>query len=526
MTREDAEEAMDACNETDPFQVGRLLMMRWGKNVKESERYATRDDLKSSQMAVESPMLNKNNLETHVSDPNEIRLPSSSQPSGDGLARIDHYNSNSRSIDISNPENNKANVIQSDAAESTRSNDRRGVHRRYPILEEEYMTGRQLERARGGRRKGERKGMSEGRAVMTGREVQEFDFLVKKKLTLSRDAICSAMAFCFEKSASAREIANLLKVSLVDEAPLVSVDAKIARLYLLSDILFNSQQPGVRNAFMYRDAIEKMAMDVFSSLGKKDARDGSIGRMTMHKLRMAVKSVLGAWTEWSVYNPSFLDELEARFDGREVIAEVSKKDDEVSEVNDEIGQKEAKPVEIIIKTPQGDWTEVVESDTNGNGKVNDFQSFETVQNESNQLANNSMSVNLEHDFGKNEDQQGLTTDRATAAGEENLDGKSMRENTSDPKASDEAPFEDEADGEDIDGQSIADDDLDGAPFEEEDIDGAPVDKHPSPEYFDVGNESLNRDNMDGEDLDGEEMDECSMDGEDIDGEEVDRRDLP
>ena len=34
MNREDAEEAMDACNEADPFKVGRLLMMRWGKNVK------------------------------------------------------------------------------------------------------------------------------------------------------------------------------------------------------------------------------------------------------------------------------------------------------------------------------------------------------------------------------------------------------------------------------------------------------------------------------------------------------------
>mmetsp|Transcript_12335 Transcript_12335/g.22428 ORF Transcript_12335/g.22428 Transcript_12335/m.22428 type:complete len:152 (-) Transcript_12335:1116-1571(-) len=34
MNRQDAEDAMEACDETDPFHVGRRIMMRWGKNVK------------------------------------------------------------------------------------------------------------------------------------------------------------------------------------------------------------------------------------------------------------------------------------------------------------------------------------------------------------------------------------------------------------------------------------------------------------------------------------------------------------
>jgi U2-associated protein SR140 len=34
MNRQDAEDAMEACDETDPFRVGRRIMMRWGKNVK------------------------------------------------------------------------------------------------------------------------------------------------------------------------------------------------------------------------------------------------------------------------------------------------------------------------------------------------------------------------------------------------------------------------------------------------------------------------------------------------------------
>jgi U2-associated protein SR140 len=38
MNRDDAEEAMEACDETDPFNNGRLLTLRWGKNVKKVRR--------------------------------------------------------------------------------------------------------------------------------------------------------------------------------------------------------------------------------------------------------------------------------------------------------------------------------------------------------------------------------------------------------------------------------------------------------------------------------------------------------
>ena len=38
MNRDDAEEAMEACDETDPFNNGRLLTLRWGKKVKKVRR--------------------------------------------------------------------------------------------------------------------------------------------------------------------------------------------------------------------------------------------------------------------------------------------------------------------------------------------------------------------------------------------------------------------------------------------------------------------------------------------------------
>lgn len=41
MNREDAEDAMNSIGDTDPFNVGRLLMLRWGKNVKKIVRQGT-----------------------------------------------------------------------------------------------------------------------------------------------------------------------------------------------------------------------------------------------------------------------------------------------------------------------------------------------------------------------------------------------------------------------------------------------------------------------------------------------------
>jgi U2-associated protein SR140 len=199
---------------------------------------------------------------------------------------------------------------------------------------------------------------------MTDTEITQFNSLTREKLCASRDAICEAMAFCFEKSGAAKQISEMLKVLLLDDAPGVSVDTRTARLYLLSDVLYNSQQPGVRNAFLSRDAIERMAPEVFASLGKY-GDSGKIGRMTLLKLKTAVRSVLGVWTNWSVYNPAFIDELEARFEGRELPAQVEdvKPEDELEKQKSPQSASED-PEDATgnaaAEEPQGNWTEVSE----------------------------------------------------------------------------------------------------------------------------------------------------------------------
>mmetsp|Transcript_8833 Transcript_8833/g.15985 ORF Transcript_8833/g.15985 Transcript_8833/m.15985 type:complete len:604 (+) Transcript_8833:322-2133(+) len=203
-------------------------------------------------------------------------------------------------------------------------------------------------------------------------EKKVFDEMLREKLCASQESICEVMAFAFDKSGSAKEISELLRDALLESGNGISVDTRIARLFLLSDILFNSQQPGVRNAFQYRDAIEAMSPDVFQSLGRHGG-----GRMTKNKLRKAVSSVLSAWTNWSVYNSTFMDELEGKFEGRKIlaVAKLNQDEKETESLNTDDGKKEdltgnETDLAPVSTTPRGTWTsaksvDVPEQDIDG-----------------------------------------------------------------------------------------------------------------------------------------------------------------
>lgn len=147
---------------------------------------------------------------------------------------------------------------------------------------------------------------------MLNAEQLERWYEIIESLTCAREMICEAMAFCFDHSVAAQHISQLLKTALLDSRHGVSVETKCARLFLMSDILFNSQQ-GVKHAFRYRDVIEEMAPEVFRCLGQHTSVSG---RISMNKLHAATRKVLKAWDSWSVYNPAFLDELELLFEGK------------------------------------------------------------------------------------------------------------------------------------------------------------------------------------------------------------------
>ena len=275
----------------------------------------------------------------------------------------------------------------------------------------QFMTGRQLEHAKFGGISS----ASEGAAKLNDWEMAKFDELFRKKLCQSRESICNAMAFCFEKSGASKQISDLLKEALLEDGQEISPETRIARLFLLSDVLFNSQQPGVRNAYRYRDSIEQMAPEIFESLGKHGK--GSAGRMTMNKLNNAVSSVLNAWANWSVYNPVFLDELQARFDGKEM----------PSPNNDD--------------STNGSQLPLLETDV----VMSDAAPGEAAKNQ--EFASKTL---RKGDWSEAQDVAGNTTLDDGAMIDEDVDGEALEDD-------------------DLDGEALSDDDLDGEALDDNDL---------------------------------------------------------
>lgn len=651
MNREDAEEAMEACNEADPFNVGRLLMMRWGKNVKKNVREGTGGGIAMKPLQrsePETPAITSSVFE----DPDEIFIRE------DGMPSMIQFNGPEEPVDISKaatflpalhaesairvnlPKDKDrfhfistiASFIAKDGSQlerklmaqeggnpqysflvmnSAKTEAQRDEHIFYrwrvysfcqgdtfsnwrtepfvmfhpngrywipPPLDrlasskeraeseekkekmrkekdqrvenrgtekvqgkKEFLTGRQIERARNNRRMGNRRNPNwDGGTTLSTADRDRFNFLVRKNLSISRQTICSAMAFCFEKSGAAHEISALLKETLMDDSPHITVDMRIARLYLMSDILFNSQQPGVRNAFMYRDALEKMAPEIFTSLGRHGS--GQVGRMTMNKLRTAVSTVLGAWTEWSVYNPAFLDELEARFSGKEIKREEPQDNPSAEEINTATTETEKvveEQAEVIIKQARGDWTEVAEdeSDDEERSESDSSQSDGSNENRYNRdhqgphqhvtMMHSSDGEILGHQDTKGGTNRFPTTGEEHGADDdEDLDGAPIDEEGNDIDVPNDGNVVNQS--LDVHGKSFTDDDIDGDPVDE-DMDGEPMDEDGidgvplEAESADVDGVALDDDDIDGEALDEEEVPKAS-EGEDLDGQPLEEDD--
>ena len=140
---------------------------------------------------------------------------------------------------------------------------------------------------------------------------------------------------------------------------------------------------------IHTDAIEAMSPDVFESLGRHGG-----GRMTKNKLRKAVSSVLSAWTNWSVYNSTFMDELEGKFEGRKISVSVNvekeldqeDQDENAVETTSKDGDKvdlasSDKDLAAISTTPRGMWTSAKSVDANNSDDDIDGEAIDDLDGE-------------------------------------------------------------------------------------------------------------------------------------------------
>ena len=129
-----------------------------------------------------------------------------------------------------------------------------------------------------------------------------------RMLRVERSAISDAMVFALDHADSCAEISQLLIDALT--LPEIPGPQKVARLFLLSDILHNTSA-AVRLASRYRARLQDALPDVFESL--QEAHRGAGGRMAQEYLRRHVLKVLRVWRGWYIFSDDFLNGLQATF---------------------------------------------------------------------------------------------------------------------------------------------------------------------------------------------------------------------
>ncbi|XP_026105261.1 U2 snRNP-associated SURP motif-containing protein-like [Carassius auratus] len=129
-------------------------------------------------------------------------------------------------------------------------------------------------------------------------------------LTPCRDEIGDAMLFCLERAEAAEEVVSCITESLsIAHTPL---QKKIARLYLISDILYNSCAK-VANASYYRKFFETKLPQIFGDIS--EAYRNIQARLQAEQFKQRVMGCFRAWEDWAVYPDSFLIQLQNIFLG-------------------------------------------------------------------------------------------------------------------------------------------------------------------------------------------------------------------
>ncbi|KAF9152936.1 U2 snRNP-associated SURP domain-containing protein [Linnemannia schmuckeri] len=219
-----------------------------------------------------------------------------------------------------------------------------------------------------------------------------------RMITSQRRSIGRAMLFCMQHAEAADEIVEILVEAMILSTTPQQV--RMARLYLISDILHNSSIP-LPNVWKLRSALEVKLPVMFEGLNviyrQIDAR------MKAEQFRRQITGVLGIWENWIVFPQHYIAHLGTLLVRKDVGAGAG-----------ETGQQQQMSVDSHTPSTNA-------STTAGFGRLSTFEAVE--------------------------------------AGSNDIDGEPMGDGTNVDEDLDGVPLD-----EDLDGVPMDDDDLDGVPL--------------------------------------------------------------
>ncbi|KAG0141715.1 hypothetical protein CROQUDRAFT_663440 [Cronartium quercuum f. sp. fusiforme G11] len=128
-----------------------------------------------------------------------------------------------------------------------------------------------------------------------------------RSLTPQRERIARCMAFALHHADSADEVAAILVQSLmIDMTP---IPRKLARLYVISDILHNSSN-SLPNAWKYRQVLEKLLPDVFDHLNL--IYRSFPGRIKAETFKKQITVIVNVWSSFMVFSQNSIDDFNMR----------------------------------------------------------------------------------------------------------------------------------------------------------------------------------------------------------------------
>ena len=276
---------------------------------------------------------------------------------------------------------------------------------------------------------------------------------ILQSIQLSNSSIKEAMGFAFDHADAASEVIDGIKSSLLAPSSAVS---KIAKLYLLNDILHNSGS-SIKHASNYRSAIQTCLPVVFENLN--ECYRSINGRMSAKQVEDRVLGLLKVWDEWSIFSPAYLNGLEAAFmkneaDSQKIAERISGHSEDADDA--EAVLRQARFEGVAMTSSSGASLSIAEIQAK-------LMYAEEYSSRKTPVVSEAQSEALDESDSAEIDGEPLYV--ASSKADKNHVGDPIDEDDVDGKPLDE---------DEVDGQPLDEDDIDGQPLDEDDIDGEPL----------------------------------------------------
>jgi U2-associated protein SR140 len=125
-----------------------------------------------------------------------------------------------------------------------------------------------------------------------------------RTVTIEQQSTTTVVEFAVSHCTAALYVIDILVDSLTLST--TPANSKLARLYILSDILYNSSNCDIRNISLYRTGIQPHIHNICQSF--HCALLCQPGRISKNTLSDKVMKVLNTWTEWSIYSTDIIQQ--------------------------------------------------------------------------------------------------------------------------------------------------------------------------------------------------------------------------